>query len=352
VLLRDLLAMVGGGVLGGGAGFILFLLWSQLSGQGWFWSFEGRIAASLGFVIGVLTAYLLRVRHVSGRGKPRWALTISMVPALLLIITGAVAGWDVAKRWQEFALPSLIYDEQIHDIACVRWLREQYPNRPLAVWRQGYEIVNEFLTQHVRLSNIASDYIPIEEPPTVGGVIEFPDRLLAEFAVPGYPNERAFLIDQGYRLVVDSPRHPDGVPCLYRNPQTLPYAFMLPLRYAEVYPEVPLLNSVTPIETVEQYPGVVLVAVQGNTDEEMVVTVQEHAYPGWSVRLDERDAPLESYLGQLGVVIPADGQIHLLTFEYRPPLLMLGGIITLLASLALAGYLLWPARKAGKRNHP
>ncbi|MFN8372562.1 MAG: hypothetical protein U0694_06760 [Anaerolineae bacterium] len=345
VLLRDLLAMIVGGVLGGGAGFILFLLWSQFSGQGWFWSFEGRIVASLGFVIGVLTAYLLRVRQVSGRGQPNWALSVYMFPALLLISTGAVAGWDVAKRWQEFALPSLIYDEQIHDIACVRWLREQYPNRPLAIWRQGYEIVNEFLTQHVRLSNIASDYIPIEEPPTVGGVIEFPDRLLAEFAVPGYPNERAFLVDQGYRLVIDSPRHPDGVPCLYRNPQVLPYAFMLPLRYAEVYPEVPLLNSVTPIAAVEQYPGVVLVAVQGSTDEEMLVTVQERAYPGWSVRLDERDAPLESYLGQLGVVIPADGQMHLLTFEYRPPLLMLGGLITLLASLVLALYLLWPARK-------
>ncbi len=217
----------------------------------------------------------------------------------------------------------------------------------------GYEIINEFQTYHIRLSNIASDYIPIENPPTIGDVIYFPDRLLAEFAVPGYPNERAFLIDNGYRLVVGSPRHPDGVPCLYQNTNLLPYAFALPLRSAETLPEAPTRNLVTPIDTVEQYPGVVFVAVQNTTGEALVVTIQERAYPGSSVRMDGQEARIESYIGQLAVIVPADNQPHVLTFEYRPPLLMVGGLLTLLAAAAFTGYLLLPKGKViNQRKEP
>jgi hypothetical protein len=344
-IVRDVLAMLLGGMIGIIIGNRLYLLWTQLTGQGWFWSVEGRIATSIGFVIGVLIAYQERVRQTASRVTVAWLSFVRFFPILALIGIGAAAGWDVAGQWRTFSLPGIIYTDQIHDIYCVRWLREQYPDRPLSVWRVGYEIVNEFQAQHVRLSNIASDYLPLEDPPTIGTVNEFPDRLLPEFAIPGYPNERAFLVDHGYHLVLGSPRHGgDNVPCLYQNSNTLPYSYMLPLRAANELTEVPTRDLVTSIETVEQYPGVVYVVVQNSLRETAVVTIQERAYPGWSVRMDGQEIQLESYLGQLAAVVPPDNTPHLLVFEYRPPLLMIGGAITLLTAFMFVVYLLMPRR--------
>lgn len=70
------------------------------------------------------------------------------------------------------------------------------------------------------------------------------------------------------------------------------------------------------------------------------LVLSEIAYPGWEVRVDGRPADLQTVEGLLrGVALEAG--VHQVVFGYRPASLLAGGILSLLAALAL---LLWPAR--------
>jgi hypothetical protein len=96
----------------------------------------------------------------------------------------------------------------------------------------------------------------------------------------------------------------------------------------------------TPITNFVQYPDQIGLAVDASPNESLVVTVQEVAYPGWMVEVDGEPARLESVGGLLGVVLPAGSGQHIVHFAYRPPLLFLGGVITLMTAVVCVGYLL------------
>ena len=73
------------------------------------------------------------------------------------------------------------------------------------------------------------------------------------------------------------------------------------------------------------------------------------AFPGWRVSIDGQPARLEIVGGQVAVVLPTDESQHEIVFEYRPPLLILGGAITLATCLFCVLYLLRGARLFRRR---
>ncbi|NWF69040.1 MAG: hypothetical protein HXY40_08135 [Chloroflexi bacterium] len=336
------------GVIGGALGWLLYaLLLAGVPTLG-AWSFVGRLIFLLSSLFGLLAGYH-RLRPPVLRllsAHPRYLL------ALALLLAAANAAYDVVRQWEIFSRPAPVYDEQINDVLCLRWLRLNYPDEPLAVWRMGYDVVYEFMEQRVRLSNIAADYFPIAEAATVGDLnIVEQEGWRAEFAMPVNQNERDFLRDQGYYPVPGMPTR-ELQSCLWQNPNALPYAYMMPLHRARTLAQPPDSTFVRPIREVAQYPGVVIVAAPPTEGLYQVVAVRERMLDGWTVQVDGQEAQIESFGGQVAVVLPPGDAPHTLVFTYRPPLLLLGGALSLATSVFCAGFLLWRGKKRPPSEPP
>ena len=77
---------------------------------------------------------------------------------------------------------------------------------------------------------------------------------------------------------------------------------------------------------------------------ETVFVAQERAYPGWRVEVNGQPAPLKSYGGLVAVELPAGDAPVYVYFEYRPPLLLTGGWISVLTGLMCIVYLMFGKR--------
>ncbi len=325
------------------------------------WRFVGRALAVASFWIGVLVAWradaLLRaLLHYARQGPGiRWRRPWSTLPtllrrgllgglALLVIAAGGATAQDVIAQWHDFAgtIGVNVYDE-----ICLSWLRALHPNEELAVYRSGYDAVTPFLTHRVRLVNIEADYFPRPLPWTVGGFDL--TRALPDYAIAWTDHDRLVLDEMGYFPLLDSPNPVDEHHCLYwLNERALPYAFAIPYHTMNALtgPELMWL-FLTPIESLDRTPDTIRLHVTAEVTP-LVVTVQERAYPGWQVWLDGARAPLESVGGQVGVVIDEPGP-HEVVFAYRPPLVYLGGAITLLTWAVCILYLLNADRPLRRR---
>jgi hypothetical protein len=253
---------------------------------------------------------------------------------VMVALVGAIA-YQVYGQWKSWGVtePQLDFED-----VCLYWLREREPERPLAVYRVGYEIIDSFLNNRVRLHDIEADYQALPPASTIGQVNLL--GVMPEYAMAWDTDTRHFLIATGYRQVPDTPRGMDGRPCLYRNPNVLSYAFTvskldLQSTYSDLPPEL-----TTPVTALERYPDRIRLWVNGDAMAIQVLTLQEVAFPGWRVTMDGQPARLEVVGGQIGVTLPRDESRHEVIFEYRPPLLYQGGAITLAACLFCVPYLL------------
>jgi hypothetical protein len=196
----------------------------------------------------------------------------------------------------------------------------------------------------VRLFNIEADYQPLPLKRTLGrhldlaGLSSLPDYVLLRGK--GEASWFPYFIERDYRIVLGSPPN-RGTPCLWYHPDALSYAFSIPierLRQAEGPALDPALTS--PITALERLPDRVALLVEADPTEALVVTVREVAFPGWRAEVDGEAAQLESVGGQVGVVLPPGSETHRVYFEYAPPLVYAGGVITLLACAFCVVYLL------------
>ena len=73
-----------------------------------------------------------------------------------------------------------------------------------------------------------------------------------------------------------------------------------------------------------------------------ILVINETNHPGWYVSVDGQPARLQSVGGRLAVRLPPpqEGKATTVSFEYKPPRLYLGGAVTVLFALLIAGYLL------------
>ena len=317
------------------------------------WRFVGRALGMASFWIAVLLALrvdgLWRALWASGwrtRLAPLVKRGLVYTLAATLIAGSAVAAQQVLAEWHTFAGTIGV---NVYDTICLDWLRAQHPDENLAVYRPRYEAVTPFLTNHIRLTSVEADFTPLPLPATLGHIdlTQSPP----EYGLGWDDFGRRYLSEHGYVPIPESPNPVDAFHCLWWRPGgALPYAYHLPLSTLDAAFGNELAPAlVTPIETFRRYPDTIFLAVAADDATPRVVTIQERAYPGWQVSVDGAPARLESVGGQVGVLLPPDGAPHAITFAYRPPLLYLGGAITLLTWALSILYLLGADRALWQR---
>lgn len=319
------------------------------------WRFVGRALAVTSFWLAVLIvmrvdALWAAVTAAGWRRRLRWPLRPPVWLgqaglAVLLAAASGVAAQEVIREWYVFAG---VGDTENGEKLCIQWLRQEYPTyQDLAMYRYNYDVVTPFLDNEVRTYDIAADYWPIPLASTLG---QFDwTRLLPRFGTAWDSNIQAFLADSGYTLLKYSPDpFGNGYNCIYYKEDVFPYVFSVPLGVIKERGGGIRPDEVRQLNAYERKPDNIVMYVQA-IDERLVVAVQERAYPGWQVLIDGQRARLESAGGLIAVVLPDDGQWHIVRFRYRPPLLYRGGAITLVSAAFCTLYLLGADRVTRRR---
>jgi hypothetical protein len=146
---------------------------------------------------------------------------------------------------------------------------------------------------------------------------------------------------QGYAVMEDTPIV-DNQPCFYYNPANdIPYAFILsPALLSQRLPISSIQPMAQPVLAYQRLSDTIGVAVAGTRAEQLLL-VQENAYPGWQVTVNAQPAKLEVGGGLMGVMLPAaPGEVLEVVFAYRPPLVYVGGVITILSAVVCIFWLL------------
>ncbi len=339
------------------------------------WRFVGRALAVGSFWIALLLAMradglwkiLVSREFAADRFPPlkSWLRPpASVLGGLRYLLAGGLvaacltAAWDVNRWW---VMPEQDIINPIHpNDRCVSWLREQRPDDQLAVWQYGYHGTTTFLNNRVRIYDVLSDFEMSPLPNTLGRIDL--TRSLPEFATALSAGHPRYLYRQGYEPMAGSPsapllpETPNGEapvrPCVYHKPDALPYAYTVALSVLnDIEPPESGLDefdkpgwttlppeTVTPVTNFQRQPDNITLLVEGGADT--VLTIQERAFPGWYAEIDGQPAQLESVGGQIGVILPADGAPHRIYFSFRPPLFLLGAVITLLTGVVCTCYLL------------
>lgn len=305
------------------------------------WRFVGRALAVGAFWVIILVALradsiLHMIFHPNWLQFPRGNLLIRLVQFGL---AGAL-GWasiraadEVLDQWGRYGT---IEFRGWQDEACLKWLRRQEPDAPLTVWRYDYDTIQPYLENKVRLFNIEVAYHVLPLPSTIGTTDL--TRALPEYAVNWDPTVIPFLLENGYQEIQASP-NPLANPfhCLFRRPGAFDYAFSTPLWRAE---QELRAEYTQPIELLRRTNDRITVRTAADPDETLVVVVQELAYPGWHVKIDNRPVSIESVGGMIGVKLPPGHGNHEIIFEFRPRLFVMSAWLSLTTALACILYLL------------
>jgi hypothetical protein len=337
-----LFMLIGTFIWGVGGNPLMILLYDVLPGLDR-WRFVGRALAVTSFWLALLV--VLRLDSLWRLiFDPDWQRAQMPAPALrwvqinlgaALLFLAALAALQVNQSAATYARIQIRDD---YEEECLRWLRSQYPDQPLTVQRHGYELTTAFLELNIRQAGIEADYAAVGLPSTLG-LIDL-TRSPAAFAMSWYDTSGNLIFPEGYEPIIDSPRGPSA-PCMYRHPDPLSYAYSISLgRYVTATAEMLDASLTQPITTVQRLPDRIRLFVTPSTIETLIVTIQETAYPGWQVTVDGQPGALESVGGQIGVLIPPGEGVRDIVFAYRPPLFIIGGVITLLTAAVCMVYLL------------
>jgi hypothetical protein len=325
------------------------------------WRFVGRALAVASFWIAVLAAMRLDGLWRAVVLSDRWLTTrplarivrlnknlggrLHIGAAVLLIGTTLVVASQVTAMWHVLAAPG---EMRLYDDICISWLRAQNPGQELAVWGTNYLAMITYQKNKVRHQDIEADFKPQPIPSTLfGGNLT---TLLPEYGIAWDNGTRQYYIEQGYQPVLNSPRPVDSHNCLYQKKTgVLPYAFSVAQpaldRYTGTLPE----SAVVPVTHFARYPDQIALVVDADPSTRLAVSVQELAYPGWYVTINGAPAQLESLGGLIAAVLQPGTGTNTIYFRFQPPLLIVGGIITLFAWVICVAYLLRLERFFPKR---
>ncbi|MBN1680619.1 MAG: hypothetical protein JW966_10025 [Anaerolineae bacterium] len=310
------------------------------------WRFVGRALAVASFWIAVLVALLVdrlwviitSAERITALPESRRRLGHGVQYALAagLVILSLIAARQVIAQWRIFAGPSSIYtpaNAQVTD-ACIQLIRQENPDKELAMYRHGYDDIFTFIENKVRIYDIEADYFPRTLKSTLGD-LDF-TTMLPEYGMGWNDVQREWLDINGYELIEPERKllSENDAQChsLYRKADAFSYAFSvsvwhLPTTSYKFDPE-----STTPVSRYERLPDTITLWVQ-DPPGSVVVAIQERAYPGWRVEVDGKRAELESFGGLVAVLLAPDqrplSEPHEIRFLYRPWLLYRGAAITL-----------------------
>ncbi|MBZ0279929.1 MAG: hypothetical protein K8L97_04260 [Anaerolineae bacterium] len=323
------------------------------------WRFVGRALGVGAFWLALLIAlradqiwlYFQKpsLNPVRAWGK-KWAV-------VLLFLAGGFAAADSMAQWDASQFGVLRPLEPTMN-NCLERFRLQNPDRQLTVWQGEYKIIRSLLRYRVRTWDIQADF-------EMNGIPGDFEANLA-YSLPEYlliwndDLARNYLVSlPGYEPVMESRYSEIGLPCLYRNPKALSYAYTLP---ADSIPtplalQIPIpfygdffdLDSfppgtVTPITSLNPAPDQIIAVVTQPRASNMLLTAQERAYPGWQAEINGQPVPVQSFGGQVSVELPPGDDRLQIVFVYRPPLLMTGGLLTLLSAVSCIVYLAFGKR--------
>jgi len=312
------------------------------------WRFVPRALAMASFWVAVLVAMrtdsLLRLLTISAK-QTRW-----MMGVLVFYVAITVGAWvDVNAQWEA---DSLLYLDADFN-TCLSWLRDTHPDDELSLAVYGYERMTHLLENDIRLMNIEADYLLGTAPNTIGDTRLDARQRFSPYRFQNRNDQWDTNIADGYTVMLDSPPYRQFEHCLFENQAyELPYAFMFQLDDSEnlIFEEQvynPTLTNqyladlnVKAITDVVRVYDTIGLQVQSDTQSQQILVIQELAYPGWEVWIDGEHQPIEIFAKLNAVKLPSDGQVHEVVFMYRPPLFIIGAIMTLLTALLCAGYLL------------
>jgi hypothetical protein len=208
--------------------------------------------------------------------------------------------------------------------------------------------ITTYQKNKVRHQDIEADFKPQPIPSTLfGGNLTV---LLPEYGIAWDNGTRQYFIEQGYQPVLDSPKPVDKYNCLYQKEAGfLPYAFSVAQPALDRYSGTLPASAVVPLTQFVRYPDQIALVVDADPSTRLAVSVQELAYPGWSVTVNGAPAQLESLGGFIAVVLQPGSGTNTIDFKFQPPLLIFGGILTLLAWVICVAYLLRLERFFPKR---
>ncbi|MEZ4667912.1 MAG: hypothetical protein R3E39_08360 [Anaerolineae bacterium] len=344
-------------IWGAGGNPLFVQMYRTIPGLGQ-WRFVGRALAIATFWIAVLVALradsLWNIIFRTDWLKLGVNRTLTRVtPPLLgagLLVAGGVAGLQVNDQWDKLDNIVRPLVQQTHN--CISWLRQTHPDAPLAVWQLDYRYITTYLINHIRTWDVQADFEMLPLPTTVGQPDLNLNVLYPEYGYINVMEERFIMLNSGFEPVDDSPLIESIVPCLYRNPHAIPYAYtvsrsdLMRLQMSEIVDKLQVSPHLfTPVTLLQRQPDAITLRVEGLRQGSQVLGVQERAYPGWRVTINGKPARMESVGGQIGVSLPLGDDPLIIQFEYRPPLVMIGGLITIATSAFCAGYLLYGGRK-------
>jgi hypothetical protein len=310
------------------------------------WRYIGRVLAVGAFWLAVLIALRADdVMHALGtlpRQQPRVPHTAIRLLQIALVLVTLGAACDLLAAGQQFTLSRRAPANRSW---CVDWLRAQHPKDELSVFAySGFESAAVFLENHVRLSNIEVLFDTDPRPSTIGDLALI--DLMLEYGIAHNTDEVDYLLAAGYEPVEGSPPAYGAFPCLYARSDALRYAFSVPLSRIDAATPDTLPESLptTPLDVAHRTPDRITLRVTADPTQPEVVVIQELAYPGWRVWIDDQPARLESVGGWSGVILPPDGETHTVRFAFRPTLFYRGAGVTLASILACVIYLLRKSR--------
>ncbi|HVU14242.1 MAG TPA: hypothetical protein VHD90_23345 [Phototrophicaceae bacterium] len=321
------------------------------------WRVLSRMLTVSAFWIGVLAALRLdglwrglvierRFNAWIAPALKRAAGHAHQVIAAILIVAAAGAAFQLISTW--LGMNSI--DTKSSTVTnCVGWLHDSYPTANMSVYGDDYYYVGTYIEDHIRFPHINAEFSELGMTPTIYNY----DLTTApsDYLIALSQANRDYWRVHDYQFVVDGPQTEDFYPCLMTNTDTLPYAFSAPIDSLSVAPNPLPTSLITPIWAMNRRSDAIALVVDGDPIESKVVVVQELAWPGWNVTIDGAPATLESVGQMIGVVLPQDQAAHQILFYYDPPLLKIGGLITLATALICAIYLMGGNQRIFRRRH-
>ncbi|MEM6528924.1 MAG: hypothetical protein AAF653_11570, partial [Chloroflexota bacterium] len=275
-----------------------------------------------------------------------------------LLVASLVAGYAVTiHNWRDWT--GLVNADEPSGLCLAYLYALDNPTQPVTVRQLNYSNLHIFLDVGVRHYPLGAAYRPLSLPPTYynGDLRQFYEPPYAMPTHPGDVEGTAFL---GYEAVTQSPIYEYNFDdleepwrCLWRQDNTLPYAFAVRVDDAERAGNSgqPLpIERLAPLTIVERSSDHLLLAAPGTGGARSLAVVQEIAYPGWRAYINSERVPAESVGGYLGALLPFTTDPVTVMFVYRPLLVYIGAAITLTTIAFCVLYLLRADRLLTRRR--
>lgn len=268
--------------------------------------------------------------------------------AVGLIAISGLASIDVLSKWHVDWGNAFVRAEDKWEDYCVSWLRDQHPGEPLDIWTLSYRSVYTNYRNEVRHGFVGSDFYHAQPMPSTlfsGNLIPrdgAPAEVMPEYAFGPPHYDQSWMDQYGYTAIPESadPYDSEKAPCLYRRENAYSYAFTITRSELASYSDYLPPDALTPITSFVRDYDRIGVLVRGTDSGNLVVAVQELAFPGWTVTVDGQPTPIESIGGFIGVLLPPDESWHKVLFQYLPADFYIGAAVTLITALGMILYLL------------